>query len=70
MLPEQLYDVFRELSDLTVGQLTECLENLDAVIAAPATATSYGLIWPADLVRAVGPSGDGSRRSARRRSAP
>ena len=34
MLPEQLYDVFRELSDLTVGQLTECLENLDAVIAA------------------------------------
>jgi hypothetical protein len=53
---EQLYDVFHEPSDLTIGQLGECVEQLDAVVADPARATSYALVWLADLVRAVGQS--------------
>ena len=54
--PEQLYDVLHEPSDLTVGQLTECLDNLNSIVADPSTATSYGLVWLADLARAVGQS--------------
>jgi len=52
--PEQLYDVFREPAELTIGQLTECLDHLNSIIADPGTATSYGLVWLADLLRAVG----------------
>ncbi|WP_129667612.1 hypothetical protein [Phytoactinopolyspora endophytica] len=52
--PEQLYDVFNEPSGLTIGQLTECLENLDAIVADPTRATSHALTWLADLTRAIG----------------
>lgn len=31
--PEQLYDVFREPAELTIGQLTECLDHLNSIIA-------------------------------------
>jgi hypothetical protein len=52
--PEQAYDVFNEPSDFTVGQLTECLENLEAIIGDPSRVNSYALVWLADLMRAVG----------------
>jgi hypothetical protein len=52
--PEQLYDVMHQPSELTIGQLTECLEHLDALITDPTQATSYALVWFADLARAVG----------------
>lgn len=53
---ERLYDVYHEPSALTVGQLTESLGHLERVINEPGTATSYGLVWLADLLRAVGQS--------------
>lgn len=52
--PDQLYDVFHEPSDFTVGQLSECLERAEAIVAQPTDATSYGLVWLAELIRAVG----------------
>jgi hypothetical protein len=52
--PKQLYDVFNEPSELTVGQVSECLERLDAIVADPGSATAYGLVWLADVARAVG----------------
>jgi hypothetical protein len=30
--PEQLYDIVHGPSDLAVGQLTECLDNFDAIV--------------------------------------
>lgn len=52
--PEQLYDVFHEPSDFTIGQLSECLERVEAIIEQPADVTSYGLVWLAELMRAAG----------------
>lgn len=53
---ERLYDVYNEPSDLTIGQLTECLSHLEKMVAEPEEAISYGLVWLADLLRAVGQS--------------
>lgn len=52
--PEQLYDVYNEPSELTIGQLTESLDNLRAIIDDPSTSISYALVWLADLMRAIG----------------
>jgi len=52
--PEQRTDVYVEPTEFTVGQISECLENLGRVIDDPALRTSYGLVWLADLLRAAG----------------
>jgi len=52
--PEQLYDVYNEPSELTVGQLSECLANLEGIVGDPSRSTSYGLVWLADLIRTAG----------------
>lgn len=54
--PEQLYDVYNNPVDLTIGQLTECLANLQTVVEEPGSSVSYALVWLADLMRAVGQS--------------
>ncbi|GAA3313963.1 hypothetical protein [Arthrobacter ramosus] len=51
---ERLYDVYTEPSSFSIGQLTECIANLQGVTANPEEAVSYGLVWIADLLRAVG----------------
>ncbi|NEE04784.1 hypothetical protein G1H10_31945 [Phytoactinopolyspora halotolerans] len=52
--PEQLYDVYHQPSRLTIGQLSECLDHLQAMIDAPTGTVSYGLVWLGDLLRATG----------------
>lgn len=54
--PEQLYDVVNPPSDLTIGQLSECLANLEALEEQPQDAISYALVWLADVLRAAGHS--------------
>lgn len=51
---EQLYDVYSPPTDLTIGQLSECLTNLERLRDDPSKTTSYALVWLADLIRAVG----------------
>lgn len=53
---EDLYDVLKEPTELTIGQLTESVANLDSIVAEPDEAISYGLVWLADVLRAVGHS--------------
>ena len=53
---EQLYDVTRVPSDLTIGQVSESLANLEEIVADPELAISYGLVWLADVTGAVGRS--------------
>ncbi|GLY33851.1 hypothetical protein [Kineosporia sp. NBRC 101731] len=52
--PEQVYDVFNEPSEFTVGQLTECLKHLEEIVEDPSRSLSYGLVWLADVIRAAG----------------
>jgi len=51
---EQLYDAYNEPSTFTVGQLSECLENLERLVEDPSRSTSFALVWLADLMRSAG----------------
>ncbi len=51
---EQRNNVYVEPTDFTVGQLTESFENLDRIVDGSSPATSYALVWLADLLRASG----------------
>ena len=52
--PDEAYDVYNEPSNLTVGQLTECLDNLKVIVEDPSRSTSFALVWLGELMRAVG----------------
>lgn len=51
---EQLYNLFVEPSTFTVGQLSECLTQIERVVDDPASATSYSLVWLAELLKSAG----------------
>lgn len=52
--PEHRSNPYVEPSEFTIGQLSESLENVSQVIEDPDSATSFGLVWLADLLRAAG----------------
>ena len=54
IVPEQLYDVYTEPITFSVGQLSECVDNLERLVADPAQSTSFALVWLADLLRSAG----------------
>lgn len=52
--PEQRTNVYVEPSEFTIGQLSDCLDNLSQIVDDPALSVPHGLVWLADLLRAVG----------------
>jgi hypothetical protein len=52
--PDELYDMGAPPSELTIGQLSECLDNLRGIAEDPEKAVAYGLVWAAEVLRAVG----------------
>ncbi|GAA0433035.1 hypothetical protein [Streptomyces luteireticuli] len=52
--PDQLYDVRQEPTELTIGQLSECLDHLDGLAAEPEDAVGHHLVWLAEVLKAVG----------------
>lgn len=52
--PEQLYDAYTEPSTFTVGQLSDCVENLERLLDDPSLSTSFALVWLAELLRGAG----------------
>lgn len=54
--PDQLYDVYERPSEFSIGQLTECWSFLRGIVDEPESVTSYGLVWLAELLRAIGVS--------------
>ncbi|MFK0007726.1 hypothetical protein ACIQTZ_11790 [Paenarthrobacter sp. NPDC090520] len=52
--PDAIYDVYEQPSELTIGQLTESLDNIRSVTADPEHAISYALVWLGDILRATG----------------
>ncbi len=51
---EQRMNVFVEPTEFTIGQVSECLDNVGRIVDDPSLSTSFGLVWLADLLRAVG----------------
>lgn len=54
--PEELYDVYQEPGELTVGQVSESLGWLGAIAEERSPAIGHGLVWLADVARALGHS--------------
>lgn len=49
----ELYDDYHNPSELTIGQLSECLEHLEKMNEDPDRVISYGLVWLAEILLAV-----------------
>lgn len=41
-------------TELTIGQVSECMEQLTALTDQPDDALTYHLVWFADVLRAIG----------------
>jgi hypothetical protein len=54
--PDQIYDVYNDPHDFTVGQLSECLHNLESIVADPSKTTVFALVWLGEISKAVGQS--------------
>jgi hypothetical protein len=54
IVPEQLYNAYAEPSTFTIGQLSECVENLERQVEDPSQSISFALVWLADLLRSAG----------------
>jgi hypothetical protein len=48
------YDVYEQPSELTIGQLGESLDSLSSMMRSDEDVVAYGLVWLADILRAVG----------------
>jgi hypothetical protein len=54
-IPESArYDVYNEPRDLTIGQISESWENLSGMLEDESRVLGYGLVWLADVLRAIG----------------
>jgi hypothetical protein len=51
---ESLYDVDVEPVELTIGQVSESWGQVQQMLADDSRVVSYGLVWLADVLRAVG----------------
>lgn len=52
--PEHRSNVYSEPTEFTVGQVTESLQSIIRIVDDPSCATSFALVWLADLLRAAG----------------
>lgn len=51
---EKLYSVYEDPSDFTVGQLSEDLENVRAIVAGSRPPIAYAFVWVSTLLRFIG----------------
>jgi hypothetical protein len=54
LTPEQRYDLDHVPTEHTVGQLSESWAQLAAMADDPDRVVGYGLVWLADVLRALG----------------
>ena len=54
LLPEQRHDLGHEPAEHTVGRLDESWAHLTAMADDPDRMVGYGLVWLADVLRALG----------------
>ena len=51
---EQRFNPYSEPSEFTIGQLSECIEELTRFAGNPEEAVSYGLVWLGEVIKAIG----------------
>jgi hypothetical protein len=51
---DDLYDVLKEPSDLTIGQLSESWQHVTEMTEGDPRVLGFGLVWLADVLRAIG----------------
>jgi hypothetical protein len=51
---EARHNVYEQPSTLTIGQLSESWANVVSMTKSDENVLSYGLVWFADIVRAIG----------------
>ncbi|MCT9093605.1 hypothetical protein N4G70_32755 [Streptomyces sp. ASQP_92] len=51
---DELYNMGAEPQTLTIGQLSESWQHMEALLAGQDRAVGYHLVWLADVIRAIG----------------
>lgn len=51
---ENIYDIYHEPRNFTIGQLSESVGHLQEFVANSEGVIPYGLVWLSDVLRAVG----------------
>jgi hypothetical protein len=51
---ESLYDVYSPPKDFTIGQLSESITSVEAIVSGLHEPIGYDLVWLADVLRAIG----------------
>ena len=52
--PADLNNVYKQPSELTVGQVSESWANLVGMLEDDSKVVSYGLVWLSDVLRTIG----------------
>lgn len=51
---EHRSNLYADPTEFTIGQLSDSLDTVNRIVDDPTLATSYALVWLADLLRAAG----------------
>lgn len=51
---EAVYDVYAEPQELTIGMISESWSHLEAMANSELNVVGYGLVWLAEVLRAIG----------------
>lgn len=52
----ELYNTYEKPSDLTIGQISENITEIREIVSGERPPLSYGLVWLAAILRAIGDS--------------
>jgi len=52
--PDQRFNVYEKPHEFAIGQIEESFLSIEKFANDPDSASSYGLVWLADILRAVG----------------
>lgn len=57
--PEQRHDPRVEPTEFTIGQISECIVNLEEVVADPDRVLNFGLVWLGQILESLGETARG-----------
>lgn len=52
--PDELYNPYAELNELTMGDLSESWSHIEQMLADDSMTIPYHLVWLAEIIRALG----------------
>jgi hypothetical protein len=53
------YDIYHEPSELTIGMVSQSMENIATLLRDPDLVVDHGLVWLAEILRAAGDEASG-----------